>query len=169
MANSLTNYGKKFKEYIDNRKSQREEQKSAELQEVRQERHMELKNYNQQIRQQALDHLNKKNVEILNNPNIHVSKRIAAVNTLYRDSTKPKLNSSLQEISDHAIITRYNRDLRMKKISEIQRLLKEDKLRRTMQSKTNMNTGKIKVEYYKNRSKALDLIRKIKANKNIRR
>ena len=162
MANSLQNLGAKTREFLERRKREKQMEQERDRLEEKELRRDNIKYYEQEAKQRAIEHEKNKAFNIMNNKSVKLHQRIKAMNEYYKDHTRPKINSGFQDISDHIYLTKYKRDMKMEKLNTLKTILKEEKMRKQME---NMH----RTQHLKNTSKARDILKQTRNRLGIKR
>lgn len=128
----------KTSKYIDEVKAKRDYEALEKEHYQNELRKQEEREFNEDTRQQAINHIKEKSLNTINSK-AHLADKIKAVNELYKDTARPKKSNAIQEISDRMRINRLRRDLRIEKVNTIKQLVHEDKLNKIRERNERMN------------------------------
>lgn len=157
-----------MRQYLADRKAQKEMIEREEKLQADSERRESIKAHAHESREMALEYVKQRAYQSMNDDSLPLSKRIAAANEYYKDTTKPKLSQSMQEISDHTYLTKYRREMRMNKLAAIREIVNTNKARTKMERYQRMQMAKTNCANLKNKNLAKKIIKEQRAKLGLR-
>lgn len=130
MAGRSTIFGSlisKSKKSLDSFRDRRKVEAEEDEQLDRVERRESLRSFSQETKQAARDHAREKAYREMNDDNLPLPKKIKAINEYYKDHSKPKLSSSMQELSDLTYINKMRTDIRKERMAAVRQAVADDR------------------------------------------
>lgn len=135
------------------REEKKEEKRLDNLQ-TRQEHKENVRYYNQDYINEAREHIKNKAKEIIDTPNLPLAMKLKALNEYHKDHRQPKINPSIQELSDKTYINKYRREKRFERMDMLKKVLSEHKENQLKEREDKINKVKERNEMLKMNSKA---------------
>jgi hypothetical protein len=167
MASVFGSITSRARVYLDNLKAKRQAENEQDELEKTYERKESIKQVHMNSLNEAKEHHKNKAIDVLNDNNQNLGKRISAINEIYKDD-KPKGSNVVQEINDRSYLNRYRRDMRLEKNRLLKQLVQEEKTRKQMESINKRMVCQERNGLLKAQREMANLIMKAKAERNKR-
>jgi hypothetical protein len=142
----------KVNSYLDKRKEVKQQERQRDEQEDNESFRNDNRAFKQTAREEAIDIVKDKAREVIES-NSPLGKKMEAINELYKNHNRPKLNQAMQELSDRRYLNLAQREKRFEKMNMIKKIIAEDRRNKALERNQKM-------EMVKDRNRKLELERK---------
>ena len=139
--------------FMQTKKEAKKEEKRLDTLQAKQEHKDNTKYYNQDYVNEAREYQKEKARQVIDS-NVPLSHKLKAINELHKDHRQPKINPTIQELSDRAYVNRYKKDMRMERVKMIQKAILDDRAYKN-------NERAVKMEAIQNRNRMLKMDSKV--------